>query len=107
MSLVGKFFLHCGEKYLQTGEIIDQITPETVLARFDKNSDVDVPNNSSIVLSVSEFVSTMDSDGCRNAEWEFFDSREELDKFQEWLDQPPTEDERRDVDTTKKVVPLH
>jgi hypothetical protein len=105
MSLVGKFFLHCGEKHLHTGEIIDQITPEIVLVRLDKSSDI--PNNSSIAIPVSEFVSTMDADGRPSAEWEFFDSREELGKFEEWLDTPPTEDERRDMDTTKKVVPLH
>jgi hypothetical protein len=106
MSLVGKFFLHCGEKYLHTGEIIDQITPEIVLVRFEKGSS-DVPDNSSIAIPVSEFVSTMDSNGCPSAEWEFFDSRKELDKYQEWLDRAPTEDESRDMDKTRKVVPLH
>jgi hypothetical protein len=49
----------------------------------------------------------MDSNGCPSAEWEFFDSRKELDKYQEWLDRAPTEDESRDMDKTRKVVPLH
>ncbi len=107
MSLVGKFFLHCGEKHLHTGEIVDQITPEIFLVRLDKNPDSSVPCDSSIAIPVSEFVATMESCGCPSAEWEFFDSRKELDKYQEWLDAPPTEDERRDMDKTKKVVPLH
>jgi hypothetical protein len=38
MSIVGKFFCFCGEEYLHTGEIVEQLDAATVLVRFTSAS---------------------------------------------------------------------
>ena len=78
MSLVGKFFLHFGKEYLHTGEVVAQVDPATVLMRFDKCEHVPAATGA-VMIAVSSLISTLDSDGAVQSEWEFFDTRADLD----------------------------
>lgn len=100
MSLVGKFFFHCGKEYTQTGEVVDQLTPEVVVVKFDHCEHVPP---SLTVLSISSMVSKMKPDGAVDGDWEIFNSRAELDTWLEWLD-PPTD---KEATATTAAAPVH
>ena len=92
MGLVGKFFLHFGKEYLHTGEVVAQVDPATVLMRFDKYEHVP-PATGAVMIAVSSLISTMNAEGSVESEWEFFDSRADLDAWMEWLDTPHGDDD--------------
>ena len=96
MSLVGKFFLHFGKEYLHTGEVVAQVDPATVLLRFDKCEHVP-PATGAVMIAVSSMISTLDGDGAVQSEWEFFDTRADLDAWMEWLDAPHDDDHHADA----------
>jgi hypothetical protein len=86
MSMVGKFFFCAGKEYTQTGEIIEQPSPDIVLVRFDHCDHI--PPTMTLV-AVSEMVSVMRPDGSVDSDWEFFATREQLDTWMAWLETPP------------------
>ena len=86
MSMVGKFFFYAGKEYSQTGEIIEQLSPDLVLVRFDRCEHI--PPTLTLV-AVSSMVSVMKPDGAVDSDWEFFATRDQLDTWMAWLDAPP------------------
>jgi hypothetical protein len=85
MSIVGKFFFHCGKEYSQTGEIIAAVSPELLLVRLDKCDHV--PPHGMAIIELADMVASM-KEGYPEADWEFFDSREHLAEFMTWLETP-------------------
>ena len=102
MSLVGKFFLHFGKEYLHIGEVIAQVDPAMVLLRFDKCEHVPAATGA-VMIAVSSLISTMNADGSVESEWEFFDSRADLDGWMEWLDEPHTDEDRHNAAEAQKL----
>ena len=92
MGLVGKFFLHFGKEYLHTGEVVAQVDPATVLMRFDKCEHVPAATGA-VMIAVSSLISTVNAEGSVESEWEFFDTRADLDGWMEWLDTPHGDDD--------------
>lgn len=88
MSLVGKFFFHMGKEYHQSGEVIEQITPDIVLLRCDRDKSLGVPGYASIAVSINSMVTKFNKTGDPEVDWEFFDSRAAIDEFLSWLDNP-------------------
>ena len=84
MSLVGKFFFHCGKDYSQAGEIIEQVD-DMLLVRFEKCEHIPA---SMVVLPVSSIVGHLTAEGGFEGDWELFNSRAELDAWLEWLEAP-------------------
>jgi hypothetical protein len=100
MSLVGKFVFHSNSEYHQAGEIVEQITPEIVLVRWDKaNASSQLPGNPMVLVAISAMLER-DGDDDMIPAWEFFDTREELDAYHEWLCAPS------DSSDAPKVVKL-
>lgn len=98
MSLVGKFFLHSGADYYQTGEIIERAEPGYVLLKFDSTSDA--PPH--IKLFCVDALSTdMPDEGYPNIDWQFFTSRKELTEYVKWMETPSPKK------VSAKVVKLH
>lgn len=95
MSLVGKFFSHMGKDYHQSGEVIEQITPDIVLLRCDRDKASGIPGGSSIAVSITSMVTKLNKAGEPEVDWEFFDSRAALDGFLSWLDNPHEDNEER------------
>jgi hypothetical protein len=102
MSIVGKFFCFCGEEYLHTGEIVEQLDAATVLVRFDKCKHV--PVASAVAMAMSSMVSKMGKDGELDPTWEFFDTRADLDAWMTWLGMP---DDDRHKDAGEEVPKLN
>jgi hypothetical protein len=84
VSLVGKFVFHCGAGYSHWGEVVDQIGTDIFLIRFDRQ-DKSIPPAGVMAFDVCDFVTELDHEGNPEAEWEFFDTRAELDKYVKWL----------------------
>ena len=88
MGLVGKFLFHMGDEYSRHGEIIEQISDEIVLVRFEHGcSNCECSNRSSriVAISIKSLTVTIDDydDAC-----ELFETRADLDKFLTWLETP-------------------
>ena len=85
MSLIGKFFYHCGEDCGHSGEVVEQVADDVVLVRLDKCERIPT---SMIAIRVSAMLSTLDSESDDDV-WEFFATRAELDAWVDWLGEPP------------------
>lgn len=98
-TLIGKFFIanDAGHEHFKTGEIIGQVTPTHYLAKFDAMHGDDVSFGCEII-DVSEMAAT-----CKHCDaklWSFFNTRESVHDFLNWLDKPAP------VETKDKVVPI-
>jgi hypothetical protein len=87
MGLVGKFFFHCGDEYMHSGEIVEQVDPATVLVRTDKCACNSAPPMGMQLVRISEMI----TDNLGEPGWEFFGTRQELDDYWTWLDKPSEE----------------
>ena len=83
-EFVGKFVVHWGADYHQSGEIISQPTPEIILVRFDRSDGV--PQGAMMLLPLASLIAELDENNCPDPKWEFFNSKKELRAFCEWLD---------------------
>jgi hypothetical protein len=99
MSLVGKFVFHMTEEFHQIGEIIEQVTPDIVMIRWQKmhNEPGVSPGNPSVLVSI-QTMAERDEEGFNS--WEFYDSRADVEAFHEWVCTPP------DEEPSTKVVKL-
>lgn len=89
MSLVGKFLFYIDDEYHQLGEVVEQLTPDIVLIRWDKVKDpAAYQGRGMVAIAVSSFTE-VDSGGV--PKWEFYDTRAELDAFHDWLCKPSEE----------------
>ena len=82
MGLVGKFFFYMGEEYSYTGEIVAQISDDLLLVLFGNCGDCPATKR---IISVKQLMTDIDSDRVV----EIFDTRDELEHFEAWLDTPP------------------
>lgn len=97
MSLVGKFFLHSGAEYYQTGEVTEQADQHHYFLKFDGNTG----GPPAIKLFCIHSLSTgMEDEGFPDLEWQFFPSRQELTDYLTWLDTPSP-------NANPKLVKLH
>ncbi len=88
MGLAGKFIFHMGEEYSRHGEIIEQISDEIILVRFEHNcANCECSNRSSRIVPIS-IKSLMVDIGDYDDACELFETRADLDKFLTWLDTP-------------------
>ena len=85
MSIVGKFFFHCGKEYTQTGEVVEQTSADTVLVKFDHCEHI--PPTMTLI-PISSMISKVKPDGSIDGNWELFATREQLDAWLAWLDSP-------------------
>lgn len=87
MSLVGKFAFYMGKEYHQVGQVIEEVSPCVYLVKWDKVKDVTdaSPVNPMILVSITTMLER-DDNGIQC--WEFYQTREELDTFHEWLCTP-------------------
>ena len=86
MHLTGKFFHVGGMEYWNSGEVIDEDEQGFILVR------IDTPHNAparSFVFAPEDYVTTLLDSGELVCNWAFFNSREELKGFIDWLDIPP------------------
>ena len=86
MSIVGKFFFHCGKEHIHAGQIVEQVSDDVVLVKFDSIINDDF--SPMAAFSISSFATKIGPDGCPEPGWEFFATREQLDSYLEWLDEP-------------------
>lgn len=84
MKLVGKFFFRMGKEYSQSGEVVSEASPGNVFVRLDHHDSGWHP--SLVMLAIEEMRTKRDKDGEFEIEWEFFDSRAELDGFKRFID---------------------
>jgi|KBSMisStaDraftv2_1062788.scaffolds.fasta_scaffold1385976_1 hypothetical protein len=99
MTLVGKFFLANDDEHeaYRTGEVIAQITPSHYLMQFDNMAGGDILFGSEVV-GATELAASCKHCGGKN--WTFYDNREKLQAYLDWLNTPePTK-------SKLKVVPL-
>lgn len=98
-KLVGKFFLvnDDANEHYRTGEVAAQVTSDHYLMQYDNMGGGDIQFGSEVV-DVDEMTTVCKH--CDAKRWSFFDSREKLETFLNWLDTPPAESK------TPKVVPL-
>jgi hypothetical protein len=90
---------HGGREYCQTGEVVEQPHPDVVLIKFDRQ-DPEIPPTI-LAFAVSELLTFINDKGFPEAEWEFFNTRAELDAYQEWLFEESPETKPKIV----KIVP--
>lgn len=81
MTLVGKFVFHNGAEYYQWGEVVEQVTPTAVLVRLELKG---CPPSMSI-FHLGSFLTSIAPDGAPEFDWQFFNTREELDAYMAWL----------------------
>jgi hypothetical protein len=88
-ALVGKFVhMDNGQSY-RTGKIIEAVTPELYLVRWDwmNGKPEGSPEfNSTSLVHVDEMLETVPSEGWKA--WSFFDSSEAMQEFLAWLNSP-------------------
>ena len=83
MSLVGKFVHVNNGEYYKTGEIMEAVTEELFLVKFDPvNIPAEIPDMG--LFHASQMVDT--HEGIRD--WSFYNTRQELDAWLKWLDTP-------------------
>jgi len=82
MSLAGKFFMHLGKEHGHTGVVVQHVEGRYILVRMDRSEDMPT---SMQLLDLVDISADFDSDGDIFNEWEFFDTREQLEAFDEWL----------------------
>lgn len=102
MSLVGKFVFRMASEFHMSGEIIDQITPEVFLVKWDKVGDGDMPGGAAVLVQLKDMLET-DNGGFPT--FEFYSSRAELNAFHEWICHPQDSEER--TETASNVVKLN
>lgn len=102
MGLVGKFVFRMTDEFHQTGEVVDQITPEVFLVKWDKVGDGTMPVNSGVLVPLKDMLEC-DDDGFPT--FEFYDSREALTAFHDWMCSPSDNEER--IETASNVVKLN
>lgn len=101
IHLKGKFFLQDAGEYFRTGEIIES-DGTYVYFKYDSQKQNSCPVRQATVLSVFEIAkSTIDEEG-EMPSWSFFDSREELQKYMNWLNSPSKNEDEEDT----VVVPI-
>lgn len=86
MGLVGKFFMHFGKEFCQTGQVVEQVTPDTLLVRTDHCCHAVAAVM--LVIKFSDMITKYDDEGIPEKEWQFFDTRDDLQAFVDWLDKP-------------------
>ena len=79
MSLAGKFFIHFAKDHYHIGEVVDQISPEVILVRFDE-SEIDGVSPM-VLVNISLLLTKMNKDGCPHHGCDFFSSHEDLNDF--------------------------
>ena len=90
MSLAGKFFLHFAKDHFHVVEVIEQISPDVVLVKFDE-SEVD-EISPMVLINVSLLLTKLDKDGCPSNGCEFFNSHQDLNDFLESVRGSPDDD---------------
>ncbi len=96
MSLVGKFFIHFAKKHYHIGQVIEQISPEIILVKFDESEVDEIAPM--VLISISLLLTKLDKDGCPSPGSEFFDTNEELYDF---LEQMSSSDDDQPAKTTQ------
>jgi hypothetical protein len=85
--LVNKFvFVDSGETY-RTGKITAEIDGHFFLVQFDNMTDKTEAKCATPVC-LHEMSVAYDDDGLEIKSWSFYDTREELQKFIDWIDAP-------------------
>jgi hypothetical protein len=85
--LVGKFvFVDSGEAY-RTGKITASVDDHYFLVQFDNMVDTNAGKGATLVC-LHEMSAAYDDDGLEIKSWSFYDTREDLQKFIDWLDAP-------------------
>ena len=97
MGLVGKFFLHSGADYYQTGEILEKAAPGFYFLKFDGHNDAPAAVK---LFCIEDLATEMEADGSPDIEWQFFLTRQELDDYVLWMETPSEK-------SKPKVVKLH
>jgi hypothetical protein len=95
MSFKGKFFLHFGKEYMQQGAIADQ-HEDYLFLQIDASPPIP---SVQLVVHVDVVLDYFADNGCPTHEWLFFNSREEVDAYIAWMEEPDT--------TTPKIVSLN
>ena len=79
MSLAGKWFLHFAKDHIHLGQVVEQISPDVVLVKFDEHEVAEIKPMA--LINVSLLLTKMDKDGCPSQGSEFFDSYADLSEF--------------------------
>jgi hypothetical protein len=88
MSLVGKYFIRFGKEYSQSGRIDAMVSDTHVLVKIEKCEHIPP---SLMLLPISALSATVGADGSLDFPCEMFNSREEMEAFEEWLSTPDEE----------------
>lgn len=87
MTLTGLFFIHDTGEYYRTGVVVRQVHPEAYLVRYDiMNGSSDMPNDGMELVTISGAMSAVGDDDF--PAFRFFDTREELQAWLDWLEAP-------------------
>jgi hypothetical protein len=86
MSLIGKFYIHFGKEYLHHGEVIAEADSTHVLIKIDGCGHAGHRPETMHIIPVAKMAAKLMADGSVEGEWDFFNSREELNAFMEYLD---------------------
>lgn len=91
MGLVGKFVFHIAKDFHESGEVVEQVTPDIVMVRWDRSGGHDAgadqpPASSLNLVSVAAMAADLDEGGF--PAWEFYETRAEIDAFHAWLHAP-------------------
>jgi hypothetical protein len=83
MSMVGKFFHESNTDYYSTGQIVGEVERGPYFI-VEYDAKVGTPPTVQHLIDASEMAEI--EDGIRK--WSFFDSREALQQWMDWLDSP-------------------
>jgi hypothetical protein len=85
MGLAGKFIFHMGEEYSRSGEIIEQVSDDVILVKFDHNCDCTPRPQGALPVTINSLATGIED---MDNTCEIFNTRADLDAFLEWLDTP-------------------
>jgi hypothetical protein len=86
MTLTGMFFILHGDDVFFTGEVIGEPTPGKYLVRIDgKDRSIVSP----MELVCADEMAHSERDGVKS--WEFFATRDDLQAWRKWLDEPESD----------------
>lgn len=91
LSFKGKYFLHSGDSYYQSGEIVEQIGDILLLkiGNMGVVSDTARPIGALIAVSVNSILEEFkDSNGNASCDWLFFLTEIELQAYIDWWTNP-------------------
>lgn len=85
--MVGKFFLQDAGEMYRTGEFVEQVSPESWLARYDAVGPEGPPVEPMLMVHVADMCGLDPED---EGQWFVFETREDLRKWLAWLETPET-----------------